>query len=392
MAASGIYFGAVGANQPTQTVAVHFAAGDPPASNPFSLTAGAANFSLGAFTCPAANSDGTTDCTIAVTATPATLGPFTATLTVKSSKGATATFTLTGTFVTSRLTRSTLGFSTPTSCNSPTVNITTPVTFTAAVVSTGLPSGTFTFFANGTQIGTPQSVNSTGKATLTNTFATVGTYAITAKYSGDANFNASTSSITTIISSTPSFSTAVVNDLTQTLHGGCPTPGMVGQCTVSAGQTALYSFTVAQNVYTGTITFSCSGLPAYSSCQFSPASLTNTGCTATSTVALSILTQQATPVKQTMLGVPGSGPWQVLGIVPGLLLALWVGVRRRKSPLRYGNIWLAMALLMVTTGLTACGNGAAGTLATPSGTSTVTVTATGSTGTVTSFTVPLTVK
>jgi hypothetical protein len=167
---------------------------------------------------------------------------------------------------------------------------------------------------------------------------------------------------------------------------------MVGQCTVSAGQTALYSFTVAQNVYTGTITFSCSGLPAYSSCQFSPALLTNTGCTTTSTVALSILTQQATPVKQTMLGVPGSGPWQVLGVVPGLLLALWVGVRRRKSPLRYGNIWLAMALLMVTTGLTACGKGAAGTLATPSGTSTVTVTATGSTGTVTSFTVPLTVK
>jgi len=377
MAASGTYFGAVGANQPTQTVAVHFASADPPAANPFSLTAGSANFSLGAFKCAPANSDGTIDCTIAVTATPTTLGPFTGTLTVKSSQNATANFTLTGTYVTSRLTRSTLAFSTTTTCNSSTVNVTTPVTLTAAVISTGTPTGTFTFFANGTQIGTPQPVNSSGKATLTNTFSTAGSYAITATYSGDANFNASTSSGTTIISSAPSFTTTIVP---------------FSQSTVSAGQTALYSFTVAQNVYTGTITFSCSGLPAYSSCQFNPPSLTNSGCTATSTVALSILTQQATPVKQTMLGVSGTGPWQVLGVVPGLLLALWVGVRRRKSPLRYGNIWLAMALLMVTTGLTACGKTGATTLATPSGTSTVTVTATGSTGTVASFTVPLTVK
>ena len=376
-AASGTYFGAVGANQPTQTVAVHFAAGDPPASNPFSLTSGSANFSLGAFSCAAANSDGTTDCIIAVTATPATLGAFSGTLTVKSSKGATSNFTLSGTYVTSPLTRTTVSYNTGNACNPTTVATTTPVTLTATVVSTGSPTGTLTFFANGTQIGTPQTVGANGTATLVNTFSTANTYVITAKYSGDTNFNASTSGGTTITSSAPTFTTALL-------------PTM--QSTVIAGQTGLYSFTVAQNVYAGTISFACTGLPAYSSCVFSPATLTAAGCTTTSTVALSILTQQATSVNPSALGISGNGRWTAFGILPGILLALFVGVRRRKSPLRFGQVWLALALLMTASGLMACGKSGNITAATPSGTYTITVQATGSAGTITSFTVPLTVK
>ncbi|HZL26472.1 MAG TPA: Ig-like domain repeat protein [Acidobacteriaceae bacterium] len=376
-AASGTYFGAVGANQPTQTVAVHFAASDAPASNPFSLTSGSANFSLGAFSCAAANTDGTTDCTIAVTATPSTLGPFSGTLTVKSSKGATSNFTLSGNYITSPLTRTVVSYNTGSACNPTTVPTTAPITLTAAVVSTGSPTGTLTFFANGTQIGTPQTVGANGTATLVNTFSTPNTYVITAKYSGDTNFNASTSGGTTIASSAPTFATALL-------------PTM--QSTVVAGQTGLYSFTVAQNIYTGTISFACTGLPAYSSCVFSPATLTATGCTITSTVALSILTQQATSINPSALGVSGNGRWTAFGILPGILLALFVGIRRRKSPLRYGQVWLALAILMTASGLMACGKTGNITAATPSGTYTVTVQATGSAGTITSFTVPLTVK
>jgi hypothetical protein len=376
MAASGTYFGAVGANQPTQTVAVHFAAADAPASNPFSLTAGSGNFSLGAFNCAPANSDGTIDCTIAVTATPAALGAFTGTLTVKSSKGATSNFALSGTFVTSKLTRTTVAYSNGGACNSSTVATTAPVTLTANVISSGSPTGTITFFANGTQIGTPQTISNSGTATLVNTFSTAGTYAITATYNGDANFNASTASSTSITSSAPGFTSAVL-------------PTM--QSTVVAGQTALYSFTVQQNVYTGTISFACSGLPAYSSCVFSPTTITSGGCTTTSTIALSILTQQATSVNPSTLG-PGSGPWQALGVLPGVLLALVIGIRRRKSPLRFGQVWLALAFLMATTGLVACGKSGLSSAATPSGAATVTVTATGSAGTVNTFTIPLTVK
>lgn len=377
MAASGAYFGAIGAGQPTQPVAVHFAAADGPASNPFSLaTVGASNFSLGAFTCAAANSDGTTDCTIAVTATPSVLGTFSGTLIVKSAKGATANFTLTGTYVSSPQTRTVVTYTTGATCSSTIVSSTAPVTITATVASTGAPTGSVTFFANGTQIGLPQTV-SAGKATLTYTFATPGNYALTAKYGGDASFTTSTSSSVAIISSAPTFTTGALT--TQ-------------QSTVVAGQTALYSFTVSQSVYNGSISFACSGLPAYASCLFSPTTITNTGCTTSSTIALSILTQGVTTTNPAIMGITGPGSWQALGILPGALLALAVGIRRRKSPLRHGRIWLAIALLMVTTGFTACGKNAQVTAATPSGTSTVTVTATGSAGTISTFTIPLTVK
>jgi large repetitive protein len=391
--ASGTQFGAVGANQPTQIVDIHFAAADSAASSgAYTLTAGASNFILGTASCTT-NTDNTTDCTLPITANPTTLGAFSGVLTVKSTLGATANFPLNGTFVTSRFTHTTVAVNTGSAaCSSSTVSTTAPITFTAAVFSTGVPTGTITFFANGTQIGTPQNVNSAGVATLTNTFSTAGSYKITATYSGDANFNASTSSGTTIVSSPPTFTTAVTT-ISGTINASCPgLAGMVGQCTVSAGQTALYSFNVTQNVFTGTITFSCSGLPAGASCSFSPQSITATGCSTVNTVALSISTQQALPVAGSALGVSGSGRWQAFGILPGVLLALWVGIRRRRSPLRFGGALMALALLLATSGLVACGKGGPTSLATPSGTSTVTVTATGSTGTTASFTVPLIVK
>jgi streptogramin lyase len=394
--ASGTQFGAVGANQPTQIVATHFAAADGPASNPFSITGvGSTNFSLGAFNCAPANSDGTIDCTVAVTATPTVLGPFSGTLTVKSSKGAVSNFPLNGTYITSPSTRTTISANTGTTCNSTTVSTTAPIVFTSTVVSTGTPTGTITFFANGTQIGNPVTLGSNGAATLTNTFSTAGTYVVTAKYSGDTNFITSTSAGTTIISAAPTFTIAIATNGSTTPNPTCPTGplGMVGQCTVTAGQTGLYSFTVAQTVYNGTISFACSGLPAYSSCVFSPPTLTGVGCTTSNTVALSILTQQSTAVNGSALGAAGSGRWQIFGILPGLLLAMCIGIRRRKSPLRFGQAWMALALLLAVSGMTAC-SGKSGLLnpATPSGSYSITVTATGSAGTITSLTVPLTVK
>ncbi|MBO0731832.1 MAG: Ig-like domain repeat protein, partial [Acidimicrobiaceae bacterium] len=83
-----------------------------------------------------------------------------------------------------------------TSSPNPTVQI-VPVTFTATVSSvapgSGMPTGTVEFLADGTPIGT--GTLSSGHATLTPSFfLAVGSHAITASYSGDANFNASTGS------------------------------------------------------------------------------------------------------------------------------------------------------------------------------------------------------
>jgi len=74
--------------------------------------------------------------------------------------------------------------------------VNTQVTFTATVVPTApgsvAPTGTVTFYSGSTVLGTVP-INSQGQATLPVTFKKAGTYKITVKYSGDANFAASTS-------------------------------------------------------------------------------------------------------------------------------------------------------------------------------------------------------
>ena len=374
--ASGTQFGNVGANDPTQIVDVHFAAGDSPAASAYTITSGASNFTLGTANCTA-NSDKTTDCLLPITATPSVLGAFTGTLQVQSSLGTTATFPLGGNYVNTPFTRTSVAVaSSSTLCAATTVySPTTPLVLTASVFSSGSPTGTVTFYANGTQIGTPQTV-SNNTATLTFTFPTVGTYTITATYNGDSYFKTSSGTApSTVTISNPTFTTSSIS---------------YQQSTVVAGQTGLYSFNLVQNVYAGTITLACSGLPANSSCSFSPSTIPANGCSTTNTVALSILTQQATPVAAS-LGTGGRGLWATLSVLPGLALALLIGLRRRRVPMRYGQLWMALALLLAASGTIACSSSKL-TAATPSGTYTVTVTATGSSGTVATMTVPLTVK
>ncbi len=139
-----------------------------------------------------------------------------------------------------------------------------------------------TFYANGNALAPTVPVTNLGTtsapvygATMPYTFATPGPYAITASYSGDGYFKTSTS--------------AVAASVTSTLPSFAPSVTSYQQSAVAAGQTGLYSFNVTQNVYSGTINFTCSGLPANSACSFSPASITAAGCSTVSTVALSVL-------------------------------------------------------------------------------------------------------
>ncbi len=385
--ASNSSFGVVGANQPTQTLEVHFAVGDgPAASNPYVLTAGAGNFTLGTQSCTT-NSDNTMDCLLPVTATPTTLGAFTGTLTVTSTQGATNAFTLSGTYAQSPATRTVVTFSAPsvTCTGTTTYSTTTPIAITATITANGpaAPGGTVQFYANGAPIGTPQSVAAGGTssvpvytASLTYTFSTPNTYTLTAVYSGDSYFMTSTSTGTNVTSSNPTFAASAIS---------------YQESSVVAGGTALYSFNVAQNVYAGTITFACSGLPANAACSFSPSTVTANGCSTGTTVALSITTAQGN-VTTSGFGGFGNGRWQLVAMFPAVGLALLIGLRRRKAGMRYGQIWMGLALLIGLSSLMACTGSKLNAPLTPSGTSTVTVTATGSAGTTSSFTVPLTVK
>jgi Bacterial Ig-like domain (group 3) len=385
--ASGTQFGNVGATQ-TDTVDVHFAANDSAASGGYTITAGSAIFSLGTPACTT-NSDQTTDCLLPITATPTVIGPITGTLQVRSQLGGIGTFPLTGNFVQSPITRTVTSAAGTTSCGSGLAYSTTaPITLTASLVANGpsTATGKVIFFANGialppttgvavTNIGSAN--NPVYGATLSNTFTTPGTYAITATYSGDGYFKPSTSTtLTSVITALPAFTTSATT---------------FQQSTVAAGQTALYSFNLAQTVYSGTITFAASGLPANSAVSFSPASITANGCSTSNTVAVSILTQQGS-VTLSSFGLGGKRPWGIFTTILGLGLALAVGMRRRRAPLRYGTFWMALAVLLATSGFAACGNGVAAAPRTPAGAYTVTITATGSTGTTSIFTVPLKVN
>jgi hypothetical protein len=70
------------------------------------------------------------------------------------------------------------------------------VTFTATVASAaGTPTGTVQFKDNGTNLGSAMTLNASGVATLSTSSLTAGTHIITADYSGDANFNSSTGTL-----------------------------------------------------------------------------------------------------------------------------------------------------------------------------------------------------
>ena len=378
--ASGSQFGVIGANQPTDTLDIHFGAGDTPAtSGAYTLTLGATNFSLGTATCTL-NSDTTTDCLLPVKATPSVLGAFAGTLQVTSKAGLTSSFILGGTYAQSPNTLTSLGYTAGVACaGTTTYATTTPITLNATVIANGPtpPNGTITFYAttggNTTTLGTVNvsNVGTTSSpvygATLTYTFATPATYSLSATYSGDTTapiyFKGSTGNAsTTLTSATPSYT------ITSTGYQ---------QGTVTAGQTALYSFNVSQIVYTGTISFTVSGLPANTTYTMSPQSVSGTGCTTTNTVALSIITQQKTTVQPGSLGGSGTGMWRAVSMAAGFGLALLVGLRRRKLSVRLGNLGLMLAMLLIAGGTTGCGKAVGSVIqpATPTGTYTVTVAA-----------------
>ncbi len=367
---NGTQFGTVNGSKPTQNLDVHFGIGDGPGANTYTLTSGASNFVLGAAACTL-NSDQTQDCILPVQATPTVPGAFTSTLVINSAKGLqSAPIVLSGEYTpVAGPSHTTLAVSSTNGCAGTTIAVGSQVVSTATAAGNGgTPTGTVTFYNGSTQIGTPQTLNSAGQASITTSFTSPGSESITAVYNSDPFFLTSTSPASTLTVAAPSFSTSV---------------NSAQQNTIAAGQSALYSILLTGNVYAGNITFSCSGLPANSSCIFNPTTVTESGCTNTQTVALTIQTAQATPVKQSSFAMApfGQGPWSALGILPGLATAFAVMLRRRKSSsMKYGQVWLAAALLFAALGVSACGNGTQSTPGTPAGTSTVTVTASDSGG------------
>jgi subtilase family serine protease len=225
------------------------------------------------------------------------------------------------------------------------------ITITAPVVTTsqgGFPTGTVSFSAGGTPIGSSnvtgmaQGSIDDGVATFTTTQLPNGVNTITAQYSGDSNFIASTASPITInVTAQPDFDISFA-------------PSAVNVSAPGASATTVLTVT-GSNGYNGTITFSpaaCAGLPSESSCSFKPGTVTSSG---TTTLMVSTTAPSSLVPLSRHIDVGGwrttAGAIRVL-LLCAALLALATQARRRR--------WnLAGAALMFTLllGIAACGGG-----------------------------------
>jgi hypothetical protein len=229
-------------------------------------------------------------------------------------------------------------------------------TFTAMVVSasgsTGTPTGTVTFLDGTTSLGIV-SLDTKGDATFATTALAPGTHSISAQYSGDSNFAASTSSAVavTITALVPDFSLAI-------------SPASGTESSSSAANATLTLTPV--NGFNSIVSFACSGLPAGISCSFSPSTLTPAGSPITTTVTFS------GSASALMDARPASRPPTLFLLSFSFGAWLFARSRKRRSFFRSMGAILGMAVLCSVLG---CGHGSQAVKAT-STTSTVTITAT----------------
>ena len=241
------------------------------------------------------------------------------------------------------------------SASAASVNPNQSVTLTATVASTttGTPTGSVTFYDNGTSL---QQVSlNNGSASLTTPLSAGSTHTITATYSGDTDFLGGSGSATSTVSVTP---------LDFTVSA---TPSTSSE-TVVPGGAATYTFNIAPSYgsYGGPVTFTISGLPAGGTASFSPAVIAaNAG-----PQSITLTVQTAQPLARNDRQSPFR---KELPLTALLLLPLMSSCKLRR---RWNSRLLMLALLVAGLGgsmlLSGCGAQQSG----PPASYTLTVTAT----------------
>jgi hypothetical protein len=230
-----------------------------------------------------------------------------------------------------------------------TANITLAATVTA---KSGTPTGTVTFYNNGTaiaQTGNPATLSS-GKATFTYTTSSlvVGTYSITATYNPTGSFATSTSSASQL--QVQDFTLGTPNPATVTISA----PGQSGSTVIAI--TPLGGFNQ-------TPTFSCAPLPSEANCTASGTATSQT---------ITFTTTAASQLRQSPFGRHGGLFYAML--LPGVFGLILPAGNRKRAVRLVGLIALLACLLLW---MPACGGGSTqSNPGTPTGTTSVTITAT----------------
>jgi Bacterial Ig-like domain (group 3)/FG-GAP-like repeat len=213
------------------------------------------------------------------------------------------------------------------------------VTFTAAIAGLAPGAGGMVTFSNGsTAMGTAAVSN--GSASFATTLPSPGNQIITAAYGGDNNDAASSGTVNQAV------------EAPVTVGGGS---GGSTSLTVTSGQSVTTKVSVAGATgFSGTVNFSCTGLPMNASCSFSPASVTVSGTTAASS------TMTISTAATAMASARDGETSRVLTVLAcglpllGLLTLLPVARGRRLL------LCLGFALFASVTSLTGCGGGSSG--------------------------------
>jgi VCBS repeat protein/Big-like domain-containing protein/FG-GAP repeat protein len=229
------------------------------------------------------------------------------------------------------------------------------ITLTAALSGVPNPPANFIYRLDGAFIGS-------SSQPVSFLPPSVGTFAVSAEYTGDAELLPGTSSKTLVVG----------NPVGDFIIDASP-----ASATIKAGQTATFTITVSPvNGLNSAITFACSGLPAASSCNFSPASLTPGGSPVSTTLTITTTAPSAAAAPISRLNPWTFAAWPV-AMVLGLFLVS-IGNRSKKVwrwSLAFGATALAFCLV-------SCGGGNStppNNPGTPPGTSSITVTATSGT-------------
>lgn len=246
------------------------------------------------------------------------------------------------------------------------------VTLSATVTGTAgtpAPTGTVTFLDGTTTLGSG-TLNSSDVASFTTSSLVIGSHNLTASYAGDTNNAPSNSKVVVLtVTGSPDFSIAL----------------SPASATIGSGSSVASTVTITPvNGFSSASTLACSGLPAFASCMFSPASVMPNGAAASSTLTVATNVQTS----DIRFGEPASGrgagaDGRSLGAVTSLavlLLPLMAFKRKRTTAwLRVLGCMLVGALfLQGMMGCTAKSGGTNGS-STPQGQYSITITATSGT-------------
>ena len=242
-------------------------------------------------------------------------------------------------------------------------NIGQSVAFTATVTpaTSGVATGTVSFFNGSTQLGT--SSLSQGTATFSTSTLIAGSYSITAVYSGDANYNASTSSAVNEVVSAVGFNLSSTS-LTPT--------------TIPVGGSAQWTITInpSGGLNPSTVSLTCAVTPVVSQpLTCSVGSVTVSGGVGTATLRVGS-TAPHTADQQRASGKSGPGKLILLALlIPGLCLSgVGMSNTNRRKLLGFGIVILICTGCMLQTGCAGTSTSGTTVPGTPRGSYTVTVT------------------